>query len=49
MGASEHSWSGGVNRARFGGCCYPQAMELLTPDEIGRLSPPERLALIAQL
>lgn len=25
------------------------AMELLTPDEIVRLSPPERLALIAQL
>jgi putative addiction module component (TIGR02574 family) len=24
-------------------------MELPTPDEIGRLSPPERLALIAQL
>jgi putative addiction module component (TIGR02574 family) len=24
-------------------------MELLTPDEIGRLSPPERIALIAQL
>jgi putative addiction module component (TIGR02574 family) len=24
-------------------------MELLTPDEIVRLSPPERLALIAQL
>ncbi len=24
-------------------------MELLTPDEIGRLTPPERLALIAQL
>ena len=24
-------------------------MELLTPDEIARLSPPERLALIAQL
>ena len=26
-----------------------KAMELLTPDEIVRLSPPERLALIAQL
>lgn len=26
-----------------------KVMELLTPDEIGRLSPPERLALIAQL
>jgi putative addiction module component (TIGR02574 family) len=24
-------------------------MELLTPDEIGRLTPPERLALIAHL
>ena len=24
-------------------------MELLTPDEIGRLTPPERLSLIAQL
>lgn len=24
-------------------------MEVLTPDEIGRLSPPERIALIAQL
>jgi putative addiction module component (TIGR02574 family) len=24
-------------------------MELLSPDEIGRLTPPERLALIAQL
>ncbi len=24
-------------------------MELLTPEEIGRLTPPERLALIAQL
>jgi putative addiction module component (TIGR02574 family) len=28
---------------------YPQAMEFLTDDEIARLSPPERLALIAQL
>ena len=28
---------------------YPQSMELLTSDEIVRLSPPERLALIAQL
>jgi putative addiction module component (TIGR02574 family) len=28
---------------------YSQSMELLTPDEIVRLSPPERLALIAQL
>lgn len=28
---------------------YSQAMELLTHDEIVRLSPPERLALIAQL
>ena len=26
-----------------------KAMELLTPDEIVRLSPPERLALISQL
>lgn len=26
-----------------------EGMELLTPDEIGRLTPPERLALIAQL
>jgi len=26
-----------------------ESMELLTPDEIGRLTPPERLALIAQL
>ena len=26
-----------------------KAMEVLTPDEIVRLSPPERLALIAQL
>ena len=28
---------------------YSQTMELLTPDEIVRLSPPERIALIAQL
>ena len=28
---------------------YPQTMDLLTPDEIIRLSPPERIALIAQL
>jgi hypothetical protein len=28
---------------------YSQAMELLTADEIHHLSPPERLALIAQL
>ena len=28
---------------------YSQAMEFLTSDEIFRLSPPERLALIAQL
>ena len=28
---------------------YSQAMELLTPAEIVRLSPPERIALIAQL
>jgi putative addiction module component (TIGR02574 family) len=28
---------------------YSQAMEFLTHDEIARLSPPERLALIAQL
>lgn len=26
-----------------------KTMELLSPDEIGRLSPPKRLALIAQL
>ena len=26
-----------------------EGMELLSPDEIGRLTPPERLALIAQL
>jgi putative addiction module component (TIGR02574 family) len=31
------------------GVAYSQAMELLTPDEIVRLSPPERIALIAQL
>jgi putative addiction module component (TIGR02574 family) len=28
---------------------YRQTMEFLTPDEIVRLSPPERIALIAQL
>ena len=28
---------------------YSQSMELLTPSEIDRLSPPERIALIAQL
>ena len=28
---------------------YPEAMEILNPDEIVRLTPPERLALIAQL
>lgn len=28
---------------------YPEAMEILTADEIVRLTPPERLALIAQL
>jgi hypothetical protein len=28
---------------------YSQTMEMLTPDEIGRLSPPERIAPIAQL
>ncbi len=31
------------------GVAYSQPMELLTKDEILRLSPPERLALIAQL
>jgi putative addiction module component (TIGR02574 family) len=47
MGASEHSRAGGVKSHQLD--WYPQAMELLTPDEIVRLSPPERLALIAQL
>jgi putative addiction module component (TIGR02574 family) len=28
---------------------YPQDMEVLTPAEIARMSPPERLALIAEL
>ena len=28
---------------------YARNMQSLTPDEIGRLTPPERLALIAQL
>ena len=28
---------------------YAESMELLSPDEIVRLTPPERLALIAQL
>jgi putative addiction module component (TIGR02574 family) len=44
------------SRACFFEACPPcplsrrlGSMELLTPDEIGRLTPPERLALIAQL
>ncbi len=49
MSSGLSSWGSPQPVARDGVVAYSQTMELLTPAEIVRLSPSERIALIAQL